>query len=67
VTGWFVDGDTIRNPRGEPVATIRKGFSSIKREELREHIEDCARKAVARARYDWEHEHDHPEAWEDCA
>jgi hypothetical protein len=58
--GWFIDGDASRNPRGEIVARILPNLSAIKRQEIREFVEDAVHEAVAEARYEWEHEHDPP-------
>jgi hypothetical protein len=59
--GWYLDGDLVRNPRGEPVAKILPGLSAIKRQELREHLEDAVNKAIAQTQYEFEHAYGYPE------
>jgi hypothetical protein len=66
IPGFYLDlDDQIINPAGKPIGKLYD-LSWGDREEFREHLEDGIRKAVARARYDWEHEHEDAEnfGWE---
>jgi hypothetical protein len=66
MTGWYVDiiDKTLCNPEGEVFADLRKNLSASKIEELREFIENGVRRAEARVRYEFEHQHDNPETFD---
>jgi hypothetical protein len=49
---WRIEGDEIRNPRGEIVALIVKTLPAIQRQELVKHVVDGARLAYLRGRED---------------